>query len=190
MMHAAAAALLGVLTWWGLEYVLHRFVGHMPRGRSLFSREHRRHHAEGDYFAPNWRKLVSVTPVMLVLLAATGLGLGWAVGAAFTAGLTAMYLAYEVFHRRLHTHPPANRYGRWARRHHFHHHFVNPKANHGVTTPLGDVFAKTLEPLGPIPVPERLAMAWLLDEQTGDVKAAFADDYRLVRLKTAQAHAA
>jgi len=184
-----AAGLAGVVTWWGLEYVLHRFVGHMPRGRSLFSREHRRHHAEGDYFAPTWRKVLGVSPVMLLVFAATALALGPLVGATYTTGLLGMYLSYEVFHRRLHTHPPRGRYGRWARRHHFHHHFVNPKANHGVTTPFGDIAMKTREPLGPIPVPERLAMSWLLDAETGDVKAAYANDYRLVRLKRRGARA-
>lgn len=182
MWQVSFAFIVGVLTWWALEYILHRFVGHMPKGRSLFSREHRRHHAEGDYFAPNWRKLVNVSPVMGAVLVMFGLLGGWPIGAGYTLGLVTMYLAYEVFHRRLHTHPPRNRYGRWARRHHFHHHFVNPKANHGVTTPFGDVFAKTLEPLGPIPVPERLAMRWLLDPETGDVAEAYQQDYVLRRI--------
>jgi hypothetical protein len=87
-----------------------------------------------------------------------------------------------VFHRRLHTHAPRTAYGRWARRHHFHHHFVNPKANHGVTTPLGDLAWGTLDPEQRIPVPERLAMAWLLDPETGDVAAPYQREYVLVRL--------
>ena len=32
------------------------------------------------------------------------------------------YVTYEVIHRRLHTHPGATAYGRWAQRHHLHHH--------------------------------------------------------------------
>jgi sterol desaturase/sphingolipid hydroxylase (fatty acid hydroxylase superfamily) len=172
----------GIVTWWLLEYVLHRFVGHMPRGRSLFSREHRRHHAEGDYFAPSRTKAVSVAPVMAAVAAGLSFAVGPGPGLAFTAGLALQYLAYEVFHRRLHTHAPRTAYGRWARRHHFHHHFVNPKANHGVTTPLGDLAWGTLDPEQRIPVPERLAMAWLLDPETGDVAAPYQREYVLVRL--------
>lgn len=172
----------GVLTWWILEYVLHRFVGHMPRGRSLFSREHRRHHAEGDYFAPTLTKAVNVTPVMVAVGALLSLAVGPGPGLAYTGGLAVMYVAYELFHRRLHTHAPRNAYGRWARRHHFHHHFVNPKANHGVTTPLGDLVCRTLDPKTRIPVPERLAMSWLLDPETGEVAAPYREEYTLVRL--------
>lgn len=184
MMFTAAAFALGVTTWWALEYVLHRFVGHKPRGRTLFSREHRRHHAEGSYFAPTWRKALGVTPPLLALWALLGTTLGWSVGAAYCGGLLLMYTTYEVFHRRLHTHPPRTRYGRWARRHHFHHHFVNPKANHGVTTHFGDIVMGTLDGPTQIPVPERLAMTWLLDAETEDVAAPYQPQYRLVRLKT------
>jgi len=176
-------ALLGVSTWWGLEYVLHRFVGHMPRGRTLFSREHRRHHAEGDYFAPTWRKALGVTPPLLAAFGLLSLGIGWALSATYCLGLLAMYVSYEVFHRRLHTHPPRNRYGRWARRHHFHHHFMNPKANHGVTTHFGDIVMGTLDAAVQIAVPERLAMSWLVDEEAGDVAQPYREQYRLVRLK-------
>ena len=52
-------ALLGALTWSFLEYCIHRWLGHDRRFRkNVFAREHIRHHIEGNYFAPTWKKLV------------------------------------------------------------------------------------------------------------------------------------
>jgi hypothetical protein len=87
-----------------------------------------------------------------------------------------MYFAYEVAHRRTHTHPPRHRYGRWARRNHLHHHFGAPKRNFGVTTPLWDRLSGTFDEPEVVTVPRRMAPGWLLDDQ-GEVKPEFADDY-------------
>jgi len=101
-------------------------------------------------------------------------GRRWAT--AFTAGLIGMYFGYEVAHRRTHTHPPTNRYGRWARRSHMHHHFGAPMRNFGVTSPVWDVVCGTYDEPGVVTVPRRMAPVWLLDE-TGDVRAEFGGDY-------------
>ena len=101
-----------------------------------------------------------------------------AIGAAWIAGLLAFYGVYEVFHRREHTHAGVGRYGRWARAHHFHHHFVDPRSNHGVTSPLWDHVFGTYQATGVIPVPPRLAMAWLVDD-AGGVRAEHAHRYTL-----------
>jgi len=100
-------------------------------------------------------------------------------GLAFTAGLTAMYGAYEVLHRLAHTHAPKTAYGRWLRRHHFHHHFHDPSGNHGVTSPLGDFCFGTERPVGVVRVPRRQAMPWLIDER-GELRPEHAADYVLV----------
>ena len=174
-------ATLGVASWWAAEYLAHRFLGHRKKSRTEFAIEHRRHHAEGNYFAPTSKKVRAMGPVVLAI----GLALWWPLGIgaiAFAAGFTASYVAYEVLHRRLHTHPPRGRYGRWARRHHFFHHFHDPKMNHGVTMSVGDLIFGTQVTPGRIRVPERLAMEWLLDPETGDVDAKYAHDYELVRL--------
>ena len=178
-MIAFIALIAGAASWWILEYLLHRFVGHSKNSRAEFAREHRRHHALGDYFAPTSKKIAYAAPVILTV----GVALSWLFGvrgAAFTVGLTGMYAAYETFHRRLHTHAPRGAFGRWARRHHFHHHFMNPASNHGVTTPIFDVVFATRDARAAIRVPIKLAMVWLLDPDTGDVKREFADDYRLI----------
>ncbi len=175
----AGAALLGVLTWSFLEYVIHRWLGHDRRFRgNLFGTEHLRHHVEGDYFAPTHKKVVFATAATAVMGVPAVL-LAGVLGAAWLVGFVGFYAAYEILHRREHTHAGIGRYGRWARRHHFHHHFVDGRTNHGVTSPLWDLAFGTYRVPGVIPVPSRLCMAWLRDPSTGDVRDEHAARYVL-----------
>ena len=176
----ALALVLGVLTWTFLEYVIHRWAGHDRRFRKTpFGVEHVRHHAEGNYFAPSWKKLAIAT-VASALLSAPAIAIaGVAPGIAYVAGLMGFYGLYEVVHRLEHTHAGVGPYGRWARRHHFHHHFVDPRTNHGVTSPLWDVVFGTYRVPGIITVPPRLCMRWLKDPRTGDVAAEHAHAFVL-----------
>ncbi len=171
---------LGVLGWTLAEYLLHRFLAHHARGKNDFSREHLRHHGRRHYFTPTRRKIATAVPALAAVAALGALLAGAASGLAFTAGFGLMYVAYEVAHRRAHTHPPRGPYGRWLRRHHLHHHFGNPWSNHGVTTPLWDAVFRTLEHPGTIGVPPHLAMPWLVDEG-GALRPEHAADYALGR---------
>jgi sterol desaturase/sphingolipid hydroxylase (fatty acid hydroxylase superfamily) len=173
------ALLAGAFAWTLAEYVLHRVVFHELSYAALGAREHRRHHAEPDYFAPAWQKALAGLVVTGLLLPGISLLAGLATGAAFTAGFLAMYLAYEVLHRRCHTHPPRGAYGRWRRRNHFAHHFADPGRGHGVTTPLWDHVFGTRLHVDRIRVPRPLVMRWLVDAE-GRVRAPFAADYELV----------
>lgn len=170
----------GAVAWTFLEYAIHRGLGHHRPHGNPFGAEHLQHHATTSYFAPAWKKAAVATPVVLALGAGLSLPLGPAPAAAFALGLAAMYVAYEVTHRRAHTHPPRGPYGRWLRRHHFHHHFHAPATNHGVTSPVWDVVFRTYARPGQVRVPEKHAMAWLLDEQD-EVRPAYARDYALAR---------
>lgn len=175
------AAFAGAFTWTLLEYLIHRFLGHVRRfRRTPFGAEHTRHHAEGGYFAPTSSKIVAAA-VVAALLCVPAIPLaGPLVGGAYVAGLIAFYGVYEVMHRLEHVHPGFGPYGRWARRHHFYHHFVDPKVNHGVTTPLWDfVFGTYRAPGDVIKVPRKLCMRWLVDPATGDVAAAHASRYAI-----------
>ncbi len=179
MTGVVAAFIAGAFTWSFLEYCIHRWLGHKHR-RNPFAAEHIRHHSQGDYFAPAWKKVVvALMTTGVVLLPAAVIG-GLSFGAAYTVGLVGFYLFYEVLHRRLHTHAGTPRYGRWVRRHHFYHHFVDPSKNHGVTSPVWDVLFGTYTRPGLILVPEKLKMRWLTGED-GEVRAPFATDYRLRR---------
>jgi sterol desaturase/sphingolipid hydroxylase (fatty acid hydroxylase superfamily) len=174
----ALAAVAGVFTWSFLEYVIHRWLGHDRRFRgNPFGKEHLRHHVEGNYFAPTRTKL-AVAAIATAITGVPALLLGGTVGLAWVAGFIVAYGSYEVLHRREHTHAGIGAYGRWARRHHFHHHFVDGRANHGVTTPLWDLVFGTYQRPALIPVPPRLCMAWLLDER-GAIRAEHAGRFVL-----------
>lgn len=172
----------GAAAWTLLEYALHRLLGHRWTANP-FGAEHVRHHATTRYFAPAGKKAAAALPVIVAVGALAAWPLGAAGGAAFGAGLGAMYLAYEVTHRRAHTHPPRGPYGRWLRRHHFHHHFHAPDTNHGVTSPLWDALFRTRATPGPIRVPEKHAMDWLVGPD-GEVRPEHRADYVVVRRRS------
>jgi hypothetical protein len=101
-------------------------------------------------------------------------GRRWAT--AFTTGMIATYFGYEVAHRRIHTHPPTNAYGRLARRSHLHHHFGAPMRNFGVTTNVWDRVFGTYDDPGVVTVPRRMAPVWMVDE-AGEVLPELSGDY-------------
>lgn len=169
----------GALSWSWFEYVLHRFVFHERWLGARLAREHLTHHAKVSWFAPWSAKLALAVPIVGAVV-----GLGWlAVGPTASAagcGLVAGWLVYERLHRRLHTHPPRSAYGRWARRHHFHHHFADPRRNHGVTSPVWDLVFGTWSPVERVIVPTRQAhhLPWLCGAD-GEVAPIAARDFAL-----------
>ena len=173
------AVLVGVLSWSLLEYLIHRFAGHGRHARTNpFGVEHTAHHSRGDYFAPWWKKAISAVLFVALTLPLAALAAGLAHGAAYVAGLVGFYLVYEVIHRLLHVWEGVGPYARWARRHHFFHHFHDPGMNHGVTSPLWDIVFGTWRRPARIEVPPKLAMRWLRDP-SGAVHAHLRGDYGL-----------
>jgi sterol desaturase/sphingolipid hydroxylase (fatty acid hydroxylase superfamily) len=175
------AFVLGMLTWSFLEYVIHRWLGHDGRFQpNPFASEHTRHHGEGNYFAPSWKKGATALAVTMVMLGPAISAVGLVSGLAYVAGFVGTYLSYELLHRREHTHPGVGAWGRRLRRHHFHHHFGDPKSNHGVTSPVWDWVFGTYQAPGVIRVPSRLAMPWLVDPETGRARDEHSRHYEVV----------
>lgn len=181
-----AALVVTACSWSFAEYCLHRFAMHELHGRGIMSREHLEHHVRSTYtFDPiallSWAGVLIVGFVVLMPigwflaspLVGVGMGVGWCVG----------YFFYEWEHAMSHRRAPRNRYDAWLRKHHFHHHFGHPMANHGVIVPLWDRVFGTLEQPDVVRVPRRLAMPWLLDED-GELLDEFAQDYVLVGTAT------
>jgi len=173
------AGALGSVSWTALEYGLHRFAMHAMRGKGIASREHLLHHADVTYFAPASKKALSAAVTTAVALPVATKLAGPRRARVFTGSLIATYYAYEVAHRRIHTHPPRNAYGRWSRRSHLHHHFGAPMRNLGVTTSVWDRLAGTYDDPGVVTVPRRMAPVWMLDAD-GEVRPELAADYRVV----------
>ncbi|MEO8797525.1 MAG: sterol desaturase family protein [Polyangiaceae bacterium] len=169
---------LGVLTWTFLEYVMHRFLGHDKRfSFTPFAKEHIRHHVEGDYFAPTWKKAIVAVVFTATLLVPAARLLGPGRGIAYVGGLMLFYGVYEALHRIEHVTAGIGPYGRWARRHHFGHHFVDGRMNHGVTSPLWDLVFGTYRRVDTIKVPPQLCLPWLKDPVTGGIRAEHAATY-------------
>jgi hypothetical protein len=190
-----AWVLVGSAAWSASEYALHRLVGHGAKRtvpRSLlarvspsgllaeFNREHLAHHADPTYFAPTSRKLLAAGALLPAVTGALAPVIGVRRAASFAAGFAITYGAYEVLHRRVHTHPPKGRYGRWMRRHHLAHHYASPRDNHGVTSPVWDLVFRTHVPPERVRVPPKAAPVWLTDEH-GEVRPELAADYELRR---------
>lgn len=172
----------GVMLWSLLEYVLHRWVFH---GRVLgkrLARDHLRHHARVDWFAPWWLKLGMSLPVLSVL-AVLGVLVAGAPGAGVAFGTFAGWLVYEWIHRQIHVAAPTNAYARWARTNHLSHHFGKVHANHGVTSPIWDRVFGSLEEPGVINVPRAQAQKfpWLIEEREGKpaVRVGYEAAYRV-----------
>lgn len=179
-MNFLVAAVMGIASWSLAEYCIHRWAGHDARFRpNFFEREHTRHHARGNYFAPSWKKLAAALVVLALVAPIAAAIVGPELGLTYAAGFAGFYLSYEVIHHRAHASSGFGPYGRWLRRHHFWHHFENPRANHGVTSPIWDYVFRTREAPNVIRVPRKLAMVWLVDPATNDVHAEFAEQYAL-----------
>lgn len=179
LLGVAIAALSGLVTWSFLEYAIHNWAGHLPKGKGRFSREHLKHHADVTYFASARDKAIVAAQVMALITPLAVWAVGWLYGLVFSCCVVATYLAYEVTHRRIHTHPPKGWYGRLIRRNHLAHHFSSPAHNHGVTSTIWDHVFRTHRPSPRVRVPRKQAMVWLCDE-SGEVKAELRSDYELV----------
>jgi sterol desaturase/sphingolipid hydroxylase (fatty acid hydroxylase superfamily) len=179
-------ALLAFGAGWGLwtlgEYVLHRFAMHHLHGKGIMSREHLEHHVHSSW-SFSATHLLSWAGMLLVGFGAW-MPLAWwlagpVAGVSVAVGWAVGYFFYEYQHAMAHLRPPSGRYGTWLRRHHFHHHFGHPMANHGVTTSVWDRAFGTLQEPEQVRVPRRLALPWLVDDD-GELHERFRGDYLLV----------
>jgi sterol desaturase/sphingolipid hydroxylase (fatty acid hydroxylase superfamily) len=87
---------------------------------------------------------IAWVPIALAIFGLAALILGVPLGCAFTAGLLVGFARYEWTHWRIHFSQPRTARERLLREHHLAHHFVNPRAYHGVTTRLWDRVFGTL----------------------------------------------
>lgn len=176
--------LVGWCCWSFSEYIMHRFVGHKKGSKQAFAKEHIRHHATAGYFTPMPKKIWLSARVLIPMWLVAALVFGPIVGTSWIAGFTCSYITYETTHYVFHTYPPRTRVGAWLRKHHFWHHYHNPNRNHGVTSPIWDFAFGTRVPAEKVRVPEQYlkkSLPWLLDEQTGDIKDVYRNDYAIRR---------
>jgi sterol desaturase/sphingolipid hydroxylase (fatty acid hydroxylase superfamily) len=141
---AAAAAIVGFLTWGFIEYAIHRWILHGPP--TMARRGHARHHADAT-------ALIS-TPFLVIT---TGALVTWALlSLVISAGLAALlvsgiYSGYNYFallhHLQHHREKDLARFGYWRRSERLHHiHHDRHVVNYGITTTLWDRLLGTFEP--------------------------------------------
>jgi len=166
MLDGILAFALGVVFWTFLEYVIHRFLLHKKGLRNPATGEHMRHHREGGYFAPFWKKLIAASAFFTISTLVAALLVDLLHGALFSMGTAGMYILYEVTHKRLHARNPLIGYGLIIRKHHFYHHFGDPKNNHGVTVRFWDRVFGTLAPTlhDRVYITRKMVLPWLVDD--------------------------
>jgi 4-hydroxysphinganine ceramide fatty acyl 2-hydroxylase len=145
---------LGALLFYLSEYGTHRFLFHSPPVRWEWLREKQRrlhydHHVEPSridlLFLPLWY----VVPNMIIVGGIAYLIL-WNFGqvAALVLGATLALLHYEWVHFIAHQpYTPKTSFGRWMKRYHLRHHFVNEKLWFGVSNPSMDFVYRTYRDL-------------------------------------------
>jgi sterol desaturase/sphingolipid hydroxylase (fatty acid hydroxylase superfamily) len=123
---------VGVFAWTLLEYVIHGVLGHAHR--TFVTRLHEVHHRDPRaVFA-----LGAWVPVAVVIGVAWRI-FGAAPGVIFLGGVAAGFAGYEFVHYRIHFSRPSCAVEERLRARHLAHHFREPDAIFGVTTPLWDV---------------------------------------------------
>ena len=158
------AIVIGFLFWSPLEYFIHRFLGHEWTFRNKFRKEHQKHHFLKDYFASDLDKVLAALPFMAIIFSIGIIFVSWKISLMFSFGFLISYLFYEKVHKDLHIKEPKTKMGKALRKHHFHHHFENPKMNHGVTTRFWDRVFGTFEKPDVVHVPEKYKMVWLNED--------------------------
>ncbi len=63
---------------------------------------------------------------------------------ALFAGFVAGYLVYDTTHYAVHHYRARTRFGRYLKKHHFRHHYLNPGKDFGVSSPIWDLVFGTL----------------------------------------------
>jgi len=137
----------GWLLWTLLEYVLHRFIFHLPvqtpKQKFRYFIMHGYHH---DF--PN-------DPLRLVAPPMLGWPLGVLVGSPYyvafgptrwmivLAGTMSGYVVYDWTHYYSHHARPTTSLGRWFKRYHMQHHYADHDAHYGVSSPLWDLLFGT-----------------------------------------------
>jgi sterol desaturase/sphingolipid hydroxylase (fatty acid hydroxylase superfamily) len=135
-----AAAVLGLLAWTLLEYVLHRIALHFM---AYFSPMHALHHATplGFIGTPSW---ISVSVWLGAVLLPVWLWMGFNIANGATVGIMLGYWWYGIVHHVIHHHAHktsrnrASAYFDELRAWHMRHHHSPKAGNFGVTTPVWD----------------------------------------------------
>jgi len=144
--------LLGLFLWTLSEYLLHRFLFHMPvkgeKAQRIIFLFHGVHHAQ-----PQMKTRLVMPPAVAIPLAAIFYGLFYLIFAVilqspqwvppvFSAFILG-YLIYDITHYATHHFPMRSGYLKYIKRYHMQHHYKTPDKRFGVSSPLWDMVFNT-----------------------------------------------
>ena len=145
---------IGALLFYVTEYGTHRFMFHARPARNVWLRAkqhrlHYDHHVEPSrldlLFLPLWYVIPNMAIVAAVAYAILR---NWGEVAALVLGAMLALLHYEWVHFIAHQpYEPKTGFGRWMKRYHLRHHFVNEKLWFGVSNPTMDFLYGTYRDL-------------------------------------------
>jgi sterol desaturase/sphingolipid hydroxylase (fatty acid hydroxylase superfamily) len=146
------AFLLGLVLWTLAEYLLHRFLFHMPvkgeKAERIVFLFHGVHHAQ-----PQQKTRLVMPPAVAFPLAAIFYGLFYLVFAVILAAphwvapvfsaFILGYLIYDITHYATHHFPMRRGYLKFIKRYHMQHHYKTPDKRFGVSSPIWDMVFNT-----------------------------------------------
>lgn len=140
----------GVLGWTFVEYILHRWLFHLPPVSNMRLREfqfmmHGYHHEfpndPGRLVAPP--ALSWPIAAVLVVIYQVFFGAYWW---ALFAGTVIGYVGYDWMHYYTHHAVPRSKFGKFMRRFHLEHHFACAQFQFGLSSPLWDMMFTSFWP--------------------------------------------
>lgn len=165
--------LAGVVLWTLAEYLLHRFVFHAPDHVMAETHDVVARLAPGEPVLPalpGWRhrsyfiahgvhheypsdstRLVAPPGASVPIAIATWLlfdALAGPAAPALFAGFVTGYLVYDTTHFAVHHFRMPTAWGRYLKKRHARHHFLDPDSDYGVSSPLWDVVFRTFTRAG------------------------------------------
>lgn len=176
-MRVVLSALLGftagVLSAPLLEYAWHAWVAHgrFGGGKVPSRKDHLEHHRTAYAVEPPWQEIRrNILGVLVIDAAVAGLCalvLGPAPAAGLAVALALAYCLITISHARMHERAPRSGWEAWMWRFHWHHHAVDPRVNHGLTSPLFDFVFRTAVVPATVAVPAWMKPSWLEGEVAG-----------------------
>ena len=156
-----------------LEYGWHAWVAHgrFGGGKVPTRKDHLDHHRTAYSVEPPWQEIRrNVAVVLLVDAVVCALGalvVGPTVAAGLGVALAIAYCAITISHARMHERAPRSRWEAWMWRFHWHHHAVDPRVNHGLTSPIFDFVFRTAVAPESVAIPAWMKPTWLEGEVAG-----------------------
>lgn len=138
--------IIGMLLFTLIEYLIHRFLYHLPNVYEEGNVPYALHGIHHKY--PRDKKRLVMPPVLSVVIASILLGINYLlmgkVGLPFTAGLLFGYAAYLTVHYIVHRFKPPNNFFKELWIHHSIHHYQDDTKAYGVSSPLWDYVFGTM----------------------------------------------